>query len=52
MSEYVLIHVKMRKDLYEKIWDEVRKRYTIPTKKFHIVINEIIEQYFKQTTST
>lgn len=46
-SEYVLIHVKLRRDLYEKIWEEIKRRYVIPTRKLHVVINEAIEEYFR-----
>jgi len=45
--EYVTVHVKLRRDLYEKLWDLTKTKFVIPTKKFHVVINEVIEEYFK-----
>ncbi|MCX8176194.1 MAG: hypothetical protein N3E48_03050 [Candidatus Bathyarchaeota archaeon] len=45
-KEYVMVHVKLRRDLYEKLWQETSKRFVIPTKKFHVVLNDIIENYF------
>lgn len=45
--EYVLVHVKLRKDLYEGLWELVKRRYVVPTKKLHVVVNEAIEEYLR-----
>ena len=50
--EYVTVHVKLRRDLYEKLWDLTKTKFIIPTKKFHVVLNEVIEEYFKNKERT
>jgi predicted DNA-binding protein len=46
-KEYVLIHVKMEREIYERLWQLVKKRYTIPTKKFYLVVNEALREYIE-----
>jgi len=41
---YKLVHVKMEEELYQKLWEIVKKRYTVPTKKFHLVLNEALRK--------
>lgn len=41
-KEYVKIHVKVERELYEKIWDITRREYIVPIKKFHIILNKIL----------
>jgi len=47
-AKYVTVHVKLRRDLYEKLWRKTMERFTVPTKKFHVVLNEVIEDYFNK----
>lgn len=43
--KYRSVHVMIREDLYLKLWEIVKRRFAIPHKKFHIVLNEAIEEY-------
>jgi len=43
-GDYVLVHVKMEKKLYLKLWEVTKNRYPIPTKKLHIVLNEALRK--------
>lgn len=42
-KEYVKIHVKIERDLYEKLWEITKKEYVVPIKKFHLIVNKIIK---------
>jgi len=43
-GDYVLVHVKMEKELYLKLWEVAKNRYSIPTKKLHIILNEALRK--------
>lgn len=47
-GEYVRVHLKMRKDLYSKLWEICKRRYEVPVKKFYIVVNEVLEAGLKR----
>lgn len=47
-QSYVLIHIRVRRDIYEKLWEVIKKRYVVPTKKLQIVVNEALEKYLEQ----
>jgi hypothetical protein len=38
----------LEEDVYEGIWNIVKKRFVSPVKKFHIVINEALREYIKE----
>jgi len=44
-GEKVKVHLLIDRDLYEAIWKIVKKRFVIPTKKLHIVVNEALREY-------
>ncbi|MCS7387171.1 MAG: hypothetical protein NDF55_10680 [archaeon GB-1867-005] len=43
-----LVHLSIREDLYEKLWQIVKKRFVVPLRKFHIVVNEALEEYIEK----
>lgn len=51
MSEerkYRMVHIKIEEELHNKIWEITKKRYIIPTKKFHIILNEVLRKGIEQ----
>jgi hypothetical protein len=46
--KYRLVHVKIEEELYRKLWDIVKKRYTMPIKKLHLVLNEALRKGIEQ----
>jgi len=42
--KYRLVHVKIEEELYQKLWKLAIKRYVIPTKKLHLVLNEALRK--------
>lgn len=41
-KEYVKIHVKIERELYEKLWEITKKEHVVPIKKFHLILNKIL----------
>jgi len=46
--KFLMIHLAIRQDLYVKLWDIVKKRFLVPTRKFSVVVNEALEEYVKR----
>jgi hypothetical protein len=44
---YRNVHLRIREDLYKRLWEICKKRYVVPVRKFYIVVNEAIEEYLK-----
>jgi hypothetical protein len=42
---YRSVHLPIREDLYLRLWKLVKDKYDIPTRKFHLVLNEALEKY-------
>jgi len=42
------VHVILDDDVYEQIWEIVKRRYVSPVKKLHIVINEALREYIEK----
>ncbi len=42
------VHINIREDLYFKLWEFIKRKYLIPTKKLHIEISNAIEEYLKR----
>jgi len=42
------VHLLMEQELYDKLWDIVKKRFKVPVKKFHIVVNEALREYIER----
>jgi len=42
------VHLFIEEDLYEKLWEITKKRWTSPVKKFHIVVNEALREYIER----
>jgi len=42
------VHVLIEEDLYYKLWEIVKRRYAVPLKKFHEVLNEAIREYVEK----
>lgn len=42
------VHLMLEEDVYEGIWDIVKKRYVSPVKKFHVVVNEALREYIEK----
>jgi len=43
--ELVKIHINVEKDVYYRLWNYIKRRYIVPYKKLHIVINEALREY-------
>ena len=41
------VHIKLEDDVYEGIWEIVKKRYVSPIRKFHVVVNESLHRYIE-----
>jgi hypothetical protein len=41
---YRSVHLPIREDLYLRLWRLVKDKYDIPTRKFHLVLNEALEK--------
>ena len=44
-SNFRPVHLFIREDIYTRLWQIVKERYVVPTKKFGIVVNEALEEY-------
>jgi hypothetical protein len=44
---YKKIHLFLEEELYNKIWEIVKKRYVSPTRKFYLVVNEALREYIE-----
>jgi len=42
------IHILLEDDVYEGIWEIVKRRFTSPTRKFHIIVNEALREYLQK----
>jgi hypothetical protein len=42
---YKKIHLYLEEELYNKVWEIVKKRYVSPTRKFYLVVNEALREY-------
>jgi|GEM_PF-3550975 len=42
------VHINIREDLYLKLWEFIKRKYPIPTKKLYIEIANAIEEYLKR----
>jgi len=42
------IHLLLSQDVYEKIWEIIKRRYINPSRKFHIVLNEALHEYIER----
>ena len=53
--EYVKIHIKIEREIYEQLWEITKKEYIVPIKKFHLIVNKILklglEKYREQEES-
>jgi hypothetical protein len=47
-SNYKKIHLYLEEEIYEKIWEIVKKRYVSPTRKFYLVVNEALREYIEK----
>jgi hypothetical protein len=43
-----LVHLPVREDIYLELWNIVKERFPIPSKKFSIVVNEALEEYVRK----
>jgi len=41
------VHINIREDLYMKLWELIKRKYPIPSKKLHIEVSNAIEEYLK-----
>jgi len=39
------IYVMLDEDIFQTLWEYILKRWTSPTRKVHIVINEALREY-------
>jgi len=46
-GDKVKVHTLIEKELYEALWEITKQRFTVPIKKFHIVLNEAIREYIE-----
>lgn len=44
-GEKIKVHLLVDREVYESLWEIVKKRFTIPTKKLHIVVDEALREY-------
>jgi len=44
-GEKVKVHLLIERELYESLWEIVKKRFVIPSKKLHVVVNEALREY-------
>jgi len=47
-GEKVKVHVLIERELYEALWEITKRRFVVPLKKFHIVLNEAIREYVER----
>jgi metal-responsive CopG/Arc/MetJ family transcriptional regulator len=47
-KEVIITNITIEKDLYEKLWEIVKKRYVSPARKFHIIVNEAFREYIER----
>jgi len=47
-AEFKMVHLKMRRDLWEALWRITKERFVCPHKKFHVVVNEALEEYVRR----
>jgi len=43
-----LVHTKLEDDVYEGIWEIVKKRFVSPLQKFHVIVNEALREYIEK----
>jgi len=48
----IVLHVTVRKDLYEKLVMYTMKKYGSPMRKLGLVLDEILEQFFSEEEKT
>ena len=41
------VHINIREDLYLKLWELIKRKYPVPTKKLHIELANAIEEYLR-----
>jgi len=44
-GEKIKVHLLLDRHVYERLWEIVKKRIVIPTKKLHVVVNEALKEY-------
>jgi len=47
-GEKVTVHLLIEKELYEALWEIVKKRFVVPARKLHIVVNEALREYIEK----
>jgi len=47
-KEIIKVHWNVERELYEGIWRIVKKRFPVPTRKLHIVVNEALREYIEK----
>jgi hypothetical protein len=45
---FAKIQVKVDRLLYLKLWEYIKRRYPVPYKKLHIVVNEALREYLER----
>jgi len=43
----VRTHVLIEEDLYAAIWEYIKKKYEIPTRKFTMVLNQALREFLE-----
>jgi len=47
-GEKVKVHLRIEREVYEALWEIVKKRFVLPTHKLHIVVNEALKEYVEK----
>jgi len=47
-KEKIKVHILVERELYEGLWDITRKRFKIPWKRLHVIINEAFREYIER----
>jgi len=47
-SKLKRVHLMIDEELYHKVWEIVKRRFPVPTKKLHIVVNEALREYIER----
>jgi len=45
---FAKIQVKVDRLLYLKLWEYIKRRYPVPYKKLHVVVNEALREYLER----
>jgi len=50
-KKMIKVHVMIEEELYKKLWELAVRRFTAPSKKLHIILNEAIREYVEKHSS-